>query len=232
MNKLIIANWKLNPMTAREAADLSRKINTVSRHEVVVCPPIAFLEVVEVMHKGAQDVSFQIKGAYTGQISAAQLASLNVKYCIVGHSERRAFGDTDELINLKIKALLDYNIVPVLCVGYGTTVDQDELEVTDVLASQLRTDLSEIDTKKVIIAYEPVWAISNGNPYATKKIATPEHAEQIALYIHTKFHVKKVLYGGSVNSTNSEQYLSQHHIDGLLVGGASLLPDDFNKIIG
>ncbi len=232
MNKLIIANWKLNPMTAREAADLSRKINTVSRHEVVVCPPIAFLEVVEVMHKGAQDVSFQIKGAYTGQISAAQLASLNVKYCIVGHSERRAFGDTDELINLKIKALLDYNIVPVLCVGYGTTVDQDELEVIDVLASQLRTDLSEIDTKKVIIAYEPVWAISNGNPYATKKIATPEHAEQIALYIHTKFHVKKVLYGGSVNSTNSEQYLSQHHIDGLLVGGASLLPDDFNKIIG
>ena len=232
MNKLIIANWKLNPMTAREAADLSRKINTVSRHEVVVCPPIAFLEVVEVMHKGAQDVSFQIKGAYTGQISAAQLASLNVKYCIVGHSERRAFGDTDELINLKIKALLDYNIVPVLCVAYGTTVDQDELEVIDVLASQLRTDLSEIDTKKVIIAYEPVWAISNGNPYATKKIATPEHAEQIALYIHTKFHVKKVLYGGSVNSTNSEQYLSQHHIDGLLVGGASLLPDDFNKIIG
>jgi triosephosphate isomerase len=231
MNKLIVANWKLNPMTAREAADLARKINQVSKHEVVICPPIAFLEVVEVMHKGAQDVSFQIKGAYTGQISAAQLESLNVKYCIVGHSERRSFGDTDELINLKIKALLDYKIVPILCIGYGTTVDQDELEVTDVLASQLRQDLDEIDPKKVIVAYEPVWAISNGNPYSTKKVATPEHAEQIALYIHTKFGVKSVLYGGSVNSTNSESYLSQHHIDGLLVGGASLLPDDFNKII-
>ncbi len=232
MNKLIVANWKLNPMTAREATDLSRKINTVSRHEVVICPPIAFLEVVEVMHKGAQDVSFQIKGAYTGQISSAQLASLNVKYCIVGHSERRSFGDTDELINLKIKALIDYGITPILCVGYGTTVEQDELEVTDILASQLRQDLEEIDSKKVIVAYEPVWAISNGNPYATKKTANADHAEQIALYIHTKYNVKGVLYGGSVNSTNSQSYLDQIHIDGLLVGGASLLPDDFNKIIG
>lgn len=225
MSKLIIANWKLNPMTAREAADLSRKINTVSRYEVVICPPTVFLEVVEVMHKGAQDVSQQIKGPYTGQISAAQLASLNVKYCIVGHSERRALGERDDLINLKIQALLDYKITPVLCVGWGTTVTQDELEVTDILASQLRQGLEDVDPKKVVVAYEPIWAIGSGRP------ATPEHAEQIALYIHTKFGVKKVLYGGSINGTNSEKFLSQHHVDGLLVGGASLLPDDFNKII-
>jgi len=225
MNKLIVANWKLNPMTAREATDLSRKINTVSKYEVVICPPTVFLEVVEVMHKGAQDVSAQIKGPYTGQISAAQLASLGVKYCIVGHSERRSLGERDDVINQKVKALLNYKITPILCIGWGTTVQQDELEVTDILGSQLRQGLDEVDPKQVIIAYEPIWAIGSGKP------ATPEHAEQIALYIHTKFGVKKVLYGGSVNSTNSEKFLSQHHVDGLLVGGASLLPDDFNKII-
>ncbi len=231
MSKLIIGNWKLNPLTAREAADLSRKIDIVSKYEVVLCPPTPFLALVEYMHKGAQDVSSQIKGPHTGQISAANLASLNVTYCIVGHSERRALGETDNQINQKIQALLDYKITPILCVGYGTTVDQDDLEVTDVLSSQLRQDLAEIDPKKVIVAYEPVWAISNGNPYATKRVEIPDHAEQIALYINTKFGVKSVLYGGSVNSTNAHNFLSQHNIGGLLVGGASLLPDDFNKII-
>ncbi len=225
MNKLIVANWKLNPLTAREAANLASKIDVVTKHEVVLCPPLAFLKVIEYMHIGAQDVSPQIKGAYTGQISAAQLASLDVKYVIVGHSERRALGEYDELINEKIKALLEYKITPILCVGYGTTVTQDELEVTDVLGGQLAADLEGVDASKVVVAYEPVWAIGSG------RAATPEHAEQIALYITTKFQVKRVLYGGSVNSSNSSSFLSQHHVGGLLVGGASLLPDDFNLII-
>lgn len=225
MSKIIIANWKLNPMTAREATDLARKIDVVSKYEVVLCPPTPFLGVVEYMHKGAQDVSPQIKGPYTGQISSANLASLGVTYCIVGHSERRALGETDTEINEKIHSLLDYKITPILCVGYGTAVNQDELEVTDVLASQLRQDLDQVDAKKVIVAYEPVWAIGSGRP------ATPDHVEQIALYISTKFGVRSVLYGGSVNSTNSANFLSQHNVGGLLVGGASLLADDFNKII-
>lgn len=225
MSKLIIANWKLNPLTLREAEQLAEKVNQVSPYEVVLCPPLAFLSQVKYLHVGAQDVSPQIKGAYTGQISASHLASLGVEYCIVGHSERRAMGERDDLINQKLHALLHYKITPILCVGYGTTVNQDELEVTDVLGSQLTADLDELDPKKVIVAYEPLWAIGSGRP------ATPEHAEQIALYISTKFGVKSVLYGGSVNSTNSESFLNQHHIGGLLVGGASLLPDDFNKII-
>ncbi len=225
MGKLIVANWKLNPLTEREAISLSERIKQVSPYEVVLCPPLAFLNSVKYLHLGAQDVSPQIKGPYTGQVSASHLASLDVKYCIVGHSERRAMGERDDLINQKLQALVHYKITPILCVGYGTTVSQDELEVTDVLGSQLNQDLDGIDPKKIIVAYEPVWAIGSG------RAATPEHAEQIALYIQTKFGVKKVLYGGSVNSTNSEAFLSQHHIDGLLVGGASLLPDDFNKII-
>ncbi len=225
MSKLIIANWKLNPLTEREAVSLAERIKQVSPYEVVICPPLAFLNSVKYLHLGAQDVSPQIKGAYTGQISASHLSSLGVEYCIVGHSERRAMGERDDLINQKLQALIHYKITPILCVGYGTTVSQDELEVTDVLGSQLTQDLDGLDPKKVIVAYEPVWAIGSGRP------ATPEHAEQIALYVETKFGIKKVLYGGSVNSTNSENFLSQHHVSGLLVGGASLLPDDFNKII-
>jgi triosephosphate isomerase (TIM) len=231
MKKLIVANWKLNPMTADEAVALASKINPVSSNEVVLCPPTPFLEIVKYIQIGAQDCSPHIKGAYTGEVSPAQLASLGVNYCIVGHSERRILGEGDALINGKIKALLDYKITPILCVGFGTTVQEDELEVTDVVGQQVAAGLVGVDPKKVVVAYEPVWAISSGDPYKTKKIATPDHAEKIALFVNTKFGVPRVLYGGSANSNNAKGFLSQPHVAGLLVGGASLLADDFNKII-
>src|SRR5262249_31376139 len=139
---------------------------------------------------------------------------------------RRALGETDTLINAKIKSLLDYKITPIFCVGFGTTVEEDELEVTEVLQQQIDNGLVDVDRQKVVVAYEPVWAIGTKHP------TTPEHAEQIALYIHTKHKPRQVLYGGSVNGSNFADFLSQRHVDGLLVGGASLLPDDFNKIIG
>lgn len=231
MKKLIVGNWKLNPLTVEAAVALAAKIDVVSANEVVLCPPLPFLESIEYPHVGAQDCSPHIKGAYTGEVSPAQLQSMGVKYCIIGHSERRALGETDELINAKLKALIEYKITPILCVGFGTTVQEDELEVMEVVGQQLVQDLDEVDPKKVVVAYEPVWAISHGDPYATKKVATPDHAEQIALYINTKHHVPRILYGGSANSANASGYLEQPHISGLLVGGASLLPDDFNKII-
>ena len=225
MRKLIVGNWKLNPLTVDEAVALASKIDVVTANEVVICPPLPFLESIEYPHVGAQDCSPHIKGAYTGEVSPAQLQSLGVKYCIIGHSERRTLGESDELINAKMKALLDYKITPILCVGYGTTVQEDELEVMEVVGEQLAQDLEDIDPKKVVVAYEPVWAIGSGKP------ATPDHAEQIALYIATKHNIPRVLYGGSVNGTNADSFLKQRHIAGLLVGGASLLPDDFNKII-
>lgn len=223
--KLIVGNWKLNPMTVSEAVALASKIDVVSANEVVICPPLPFLESIEYPHVGAQDCSPHIKGAYTGEVSPAQLASMGIKYCIVGHSERRAMGETDELVNAKVKALLDYKITPIICVGYGTNVKEDELEVTDVIGHQVMEAIEEVDPKKVVIAYEPVWAIGSGKP------ATPEHAEQIALYINTKFGVPRVLYGGSANGANAASFLVEPHVSGLLVGGASLLADDFNKII-
>ena len=225
MKKLIVGNWKLNPMTVNEAVALASRIEVSIEKEVVICPPLPFLESIEYPHVGAQDCSPHIKGAYTGEVSPAQLNSMGIKYCIVGHSERRAMGEDDALINAKIKALLEYKITPIVCVGFGTTVKEDTLEVADVVGEQLAADLEDIDPKKVVVAYEPVWAIGSHSA------ATPDHAEQIALYINTKHGVPRVLYGGSVNSTNALGFLSEPHVSGLLIGGASLLPDDFNKII-
>lgn len=226
MSSLIVANWKLNPLTAQKALELIEGIDDVTQHEVVICPPMAFLNLVKYNNLGAQDCSPEVKGAFTGQISAAQLESIGMQYCIVGHSERRGGqGETDKLINTKVKSLLEYGITPIVCVGYGTTVDQDELEVVDVIRQQVTDGLDEVDPVKVVVAYEPVWAIG------TKKAASPEHAEQIAIYLKSKHGVGRVLYGGSVNSTNAASFFEQHHVDGALIGGASLLAHDFNKII-
>lgn len=231
MKKLIIANWKLNPLTVAEAKKLGSRISKDSPHTVVLCPPPAFVGSVDYPTLGSQDVFWKYKGPFTGQVSAEQLKSLKVKYCIVGHSERREFGDSNEQIRGKIEALLGVGITPVLCIGFGTTVEEDDLEVIDDLKKQLSEAFKGNDPEKIVVAYEPVWAISKGNPYATKKMETPQHAEKIAIFIKTKYGVKKVLYGGSVTSVNAQSFLDQPHLDGLLVGGASLLPDDFNKII-
>lgn len=231
MKKIIIGNWKLNPLKLKDAQDLASKIDRRPKHTAVICPPIAFLGQIDYPNLGAQDCFWQNKGPFTGQVSPEQLKDLKVKYCIVGHSERRGIGEDDLQINQKVKNALDSNLIPILCVGFGTTVEQDDLEVVDVVARQLEAGLKDLDSERVIVAYEPVWAISSGNPYATKKIATPEHAEKVGIFIKNKFKVAKVLYGGSANGVNAKSFLEQHNIDGLLVGGASLLPDDFNKMI-
>jgi len=175
--------------------------------EVVVCPVITALsEVSEVLidteiKLGAQDCFWQDKGAFTGQASPLQLKDLGVKYCIIGHSEKRGVGESDEQINAKLKALLVHQIQPILCVGFGTTVEQDDLEVTDVLKTQLETDLADLDASHIVVAYEPVWAIGTG------RNASPEHAESIAIFIKTKYGAKKVLYGGSVNAQNAGSFI-------------------------
>ena len=231
MKKLIIANWKLNPTTLADAQKLAAAIDRKSKNKVVLCPPIAFLSQIDYPNLGAQDCFWADKGTYTGQVSPAQLKDLGVSYCLVGHSEKREFGgDTDEIVNAKIKALISHNINPVLCVGFGTTVEQDDLEVADVLKAQLNIDLVGVDPAKVIVAYEPVWAISKGNPYATRA-ADADHAEKMAIFIKSKYHVEKVIYGASVNLNNAKGFLEQRNIDGLLPGGVSLIPEHFNQII-
>jgi triosephosphate isomerase (TIM) len=220
MKKFIAANWKLNPTTLKDAQKLAASISRTKKNTVVLCPPSVYLSNIEYPNIGAQDCFWQEKGAFTGQVSPLQLKDLGAKYCIVGHSEKRTVGETDGQINFKLRTLLQHKIIPLLCIGYGTSVDQDDLEVVDVLRGQL-----DVDASAVIVAYEPVWAIGTG------KIADPEHAEKIAIFIKSKYGVKKVLYGGSANNTNAAGFLSQRNVDGLLVGGASLIPDQFNQII-
>jgi triosephosphate isomerase len=225
MKKLIVANWKLNPITIKEAQKLASQINRKPKNKVVLCPPHVFLLNIDYPSLGAQDCFWEEKGHYTGQISPLQLKSLKVKHCIIGHSERRLIGETDGQINFKLRTLVEHGITPILCVGYGTTPEEDDLAVVDVLKSQLEVDLQGLDASKVIVAYEPVWAIGSG------KTPTPEHAERIALFIKTKYNTGKVLYGGSANVSNAKSFLSQRNIDGLLVGGESLIPTHFNTII-
>jgi len=225
MKKLIIANWKLNPTTIKDAQKLAASVFRRAKNTVVLCPPSIFLSQIKYPHLGAQDCFWQEKGAYTGQTSPLQLKSLKVEYCLVGHSERRQIGETDIQINFKLRTLLDHKITPVLCIGYGTTPEEDDLAVVDILRSQLDVDLQGIDASKIVVAYEPVWAIGIG------KTPTSEHAEKIALFIKSKYNVGKVLYGGSANVMTSPAMLAERHIDGLLVGGDSLIAEHFNKII-
>jgi len=225
MKKLIIANWKLNPTTLKDAQKLAASISVKAKNKVVLCPPTVYLSRIDYPNLGAQDCFWQDKGPFTGQVSPIQLQSMGIKYCIVGHSEKRAVGDTDEMVNLKLKTLIQNGLTSILCVGFGTTVEQDDLEVTDVLKNQLDADLAGVDSSKIIVAYEPVWAIGTG------KNATPEHAEKVAIFVKTKYGAPKVLYGGSVNAGNAKEFLDQPNIGGLLVGGASLIAKDFNQII-
>lgn len=225
MKKLIIANWKLNPTVLKDAQKLAASIFAKAKNKVVLCPPTIFLSQIKYPNLGAQDCFWQEKGAFTGQTSPLQLKNLKIKYSIIGHSERRAVGETDGMVNFKVRTLLENGLTPVLCVGFGTTVEQDDLEVVDVLRGQLDLGLKDTDAKKVVVAYEPVWAIGTGHN------ATPEHAEKISIFIKTKYKVQAVLYGGSVNTGNAKSFLQQRNIGGLLVGGASLIAKDFNQII-
>lgn len=226
MKKLIIANWKLNPTSLKDAQKLAASVSIKAKNKVVLCPPTVYLSAIGYPTVGAQDCFWQDKGAYTGQTSPAQLKDLGIKYCIIGHSERREFGgDSDEIVNAKAKVCLSVKITPVICVGYGTTVENDDLEVVDILRHQLDVGLKGLNTEKIIVAYEPVWAIGSG------ETPTPEHAEKISLFIKSKYGIKKVLYGGSVNILTAPGLLKERNIDGFLVGGASLKAKEFNEII-
>ena len=227
MRKILIANWKLNPDELEEARDLAKATDIEG---VVICPPIVFLEEVgSVLQKatlGSQDIFFKDEGAYTGEISPTQLKDLNVKYAIVGHSERRQYqNETDELINKKVKAALDTNITPVLCVGESLETHNEGLDATKAfIKHQLDTDLKGVEGE-LIVAYEPIWAIGKD------KADDPEEAAQIIEYIKEEIGGdKKVIYGGSVDSKNVQSFLDQQNIDGFLVGGASLKLEEFNKI--
>jgi triosephosphate isomerase len=209
MKPLIVANWKMNPATLKEAAALFEAIKNGVKGgeaEVVICPPFIYLAALKA--NGAQDVFFEEKGAHTGEVSPIMLKNLGVEYVILGHSERRKYqGETDEMIAKKLQAVLAVGLKPILCV--------DKLEQLPVIAP-----------KGLILAYEPLSAIGTGNacPASEAREMRFKIAERIGVSI-------PVLYGGSVNSANARDYIFEAGFQGLLVGGASLNSQEFIGIV-
>ncbi len=233
MAKIIVGNWKMNPATQAEAEKLAGETDVSG---LIIAPPFPFLETVGKTLKnaelGAQDLFWENStGAYTGEVSAEELKSLGVKYVIVGHSERRRnLGETDEMVAKKIKAALDAGLMPILCVG--ESAEERASGATEaVMERELRIGLSLIGASGLIIAYEPIWAIGTGTP------DTPENMLNIVQYINKVLtaggyaSTPRVIYGGSVTSKNTSDLLQHKEIEGVLIGGASLKPEEIIKIV-
>lgn len=228
---------------AREFAESFRGLYKGTDVRTAICAPYTDLDMLVEMFRGtgigvgAQNVHFADEGAYTGEISAAMLEETGVDYCIVGHSERRQyFGETDETVNKKLRKLFEGSITPIMCVGESLE-ERDAGNAETVVRAQLQEGLKDIpasDAAKLVIAYEPVWAIGTG------RTATPEQAEEMCCSIRstlTELYDEDVAdeiiiqYGGSVKPANATEIMNMPEIDGALVGGASLKPEDFMKII-
>lgn len=253
--KIVAGNWKMNK-TFQEAEDLldelAGRLNEEQEDqdvEVIVCPPYLYVEMAhdlcsdeddatQVYYSvGVQDVSEHDKGAHTGEVSAAMLSSMDVEYCIVGHSERRRyFGETDAQVARKVEQLLQNEITPIVCCGEQAE-DREAGKQFEVIGRQLKEglfNLKPLDFSRLIIAYEPVWAIGTG------KTATPEQAQEIHAWIRNQIQeqygkeiarVIPILYGGSCNAKTAKDLFAQPDIDGGLIGGASLNADDFIAIV-
>lgn len=250
MRKYMMAgNWKMNK-TVPEAIALSQQLcNLYNRDwddvDIVLCTPSVNLRSVYTVldfdktdiELGAQNVHWEESGAFTGEISVPMIKDIGCTYCIVGHSERRdMFCETDEMVNLKVKALIAADMKPIVCVGESLSM-RDSGDYLGFVTAQVRAGLAGLDSDeaaKVVVAYEPIWAIGTG------RTATPEQAEEVCAAIRATVAEMfgadaadgmQVLYGGSMNPGNVESLLAQANIDGGLIGGASLKADSFKQLI-
>lgn len=245
---VIAGNWKMNKLPA-EAAQLVEAIKAEnagadnSNVTVVCCVPYVDIDAAvkaakgSFIHIGAENCHWEKSGAFTGEISADMLVACGVEYVIIGHSERRQyFGETDLTVNKRVKAALEAGLKVILCVG--ELLEQREQGITEeIISMQVKIDLADIteeQMKNIIIAYEPVWAIGTG------KTATAEQADEVceairktlgALYTPALAEATTIQYGGSMNAKNCEELLAKEHVDGGLIGGASLKAPDFTAII-
>ncbi|MBM6551457.1 triose-phosphate isomerase [Marinomonas ostreistagni] len=239
--KIVAGNWKMNG-SLESVVELVQGIQTYATLDVVVAPSFVYLPVVSNMVRdtdikvAAQNASEQAKGAYTGEVSLSMLQDFSVSHVILGHSERRSlYGETDAQVAQKVAATLAAGLTPILCIG--ETLEQREAGITlDVCQRQIDAVLDVIGTEefaKVVVAYEPVWAIGTGKS-ATSEQAQEVHKgirDHIAKRSETVAQVVAILYGGSVKASNSAELFAQADIDGALVGGASLDVQEFNSII-
>jgi triosephosphate isomerase (TIM) len=239
----IAANWKMNKTIAEASEFIDALLPRIAatQHDVVVCPPFTALQEVVERRRGtavrvaAQNMHFDESGAFTGEISAPMLVELDVEAVVLGHSERRQFfGETDEALAKKVPAALAAELEPILCVGESEEA-RDGGQTEEVLERQLQADLANVsdeDIAKVVIAYEPIWAIGTG------KVATAEQAQEACAFIRDVLRARgaaaddvRILYGGSVKPGNAGELLALPDVDGALVGGAALDAEDFAAIV-
>jgi len=240
--KLIAGNWKMNTDRASAVAlakGVAAKASDVPQVDLLVCPPSIYLAPVgdalagTKVALGAQNMYHEANGAFTGELSAVMLLDVGAKYVILGHSERRhILGESDELVNKKTLAALAWGLVPIVCVG-ELLAEREAGKTADVIRRQFDGSLANVaatQVEKLIIAYEPVWAIGTG------KVATPDQAEEVHADLRSLLTKRynseiagrvRILYGGSVKPSNAGELLGQPNIDGALVGGASLKVEDF-----
>ena len=242
---VIAGNWKMNKTPSETKEFMSQLKNIMPKGrwcDICLCvPAVCIPAAVRAMREtrvgiGAENVNANPSGAYTGEIAANMLVDAGCKYVIIGHSERRAMGETDTDVNAKVLAALDAGLIPIMCCG--ESLEQREAGITtEWITMQIKLGLqgvSEDKIRKVVIAYEPIWAIGTG------KTATPEQAEEVCesiravvrkLYSSKNARAISILYGGSMNEKNAYELLAQPDIDGGLIGGASLVPEKFVQII-
>lgn len=246
MNKIVIANWKMNPASIKESEGIF--VNTVKmankskKIDVVICPPFPFLHLgrnlkYKNIFLGSQSVCPLVSGSYTGEVSIKMLKSLNTKYVIVGHSERRALGESDEYINKQIELILKEKMIPIFCIGEKHR-DKEGFYLS-LIKEQIEKGLSgisKLQIKNVVIVYEPVWAIGVN----AKREATKDEFIEIKIFIRKVLHdiygsklahTVKVIYGGGVSPDNARSFVIEGGADGLLVGRDSLAPKKFGLII-
>jgi triosephosphate isomerase (TIM) len=238
VRKIILAgNWKMFK-TQAEAMEFLQGFapllaETPDDREVVLCVPFTALDIMSkslhgsLIRLGAQNVHWAESGAFTGEVSAAMLTEIGVRYVVIGHSERRQyFGETDETVNLRLKAAQQSGLTPILCVG-ETKQQRDADQTEAIIFDQLAQDLVDVDQTNLVIAYEPIWAIGTGDTCESKE------ANRVIGLIRSKLTHPDVTiqYGGSVNPKNVDEIMAQPEIDGALVGGASLQPESFARIV-
>ncbi|XOV77448.1 MAG: triose-phosphate isomerase [Aestuariibacter sp.] len=235
--KLVVGNWKLNGELSLVASMKTKfQASGLSKVETVVCPPFPYLSSFADgdLIVGAQDISAHANGAFTGEVSAAQLREFSCRYAIVGHSERREYHtETDAVVAAKAKAAIAEGITPIVCFGEPLEVREAGDHIAHVV-KQVKYVVESLadDANQMVLAYEPIWAIGTG------KTATPEQAQEVHSEIRTMLATHnselaeniQILYGGSVKADNAEQLFSKPDVDGGLIGGASLKPDDFLAI--
>lgn len=244
---LVVGNWKMHPIELADARKLfsgiKKHVRNLKHTKTVVCPPFPYIQILSSAYRGekvqfgAQDTFWEREGSYTGEVSAPQLRDVGAEYIIVGHSERRALGETNEIVSKKVEAVLRARLTPILC--FGEHEHDEEGKYLDVISAQLKEGLSGVrakDIPNVILAYEPIWAIGGESDNAM----TPHAIHQMTLFIRKVLRELydgpasekvRILYGGSVESTNVQSLVEEANVDGFLVGHASLNPTHFGNIL-